>query len=132
MENPSIIVVEHVKLKVAHGNYDVYEYKGNNTKEPLAAEVVCLERFLENGTFIEDCDMHIKIVVPYSTVVLLLEYNPLTDLRLPEEAEGIASVESMYEKYTYLGPSDEGIVFKLEKYNETYYVGFDLREYYAD
>ena len=60
--------------------------------------------------------MHIKVSVPYSTVVLLIEYNPLVDLTLKEEAKGNATVQSMYEKYTYLGPSEEGILFELEKY----------------
>ena len=60
---------------------------------PAPAEVICLERFLENGTFIHDCDMHINTLVPADGfTVVIVTYNTSTDISLPELAEGVVTV----------------------------------------
>lgn len=98
---------------MSHGNYDVYTYNPVSGKNETApAEVICLERFLENGTFIHDCDMHIDTKVPADGfTVVVVEYNPLTDISLPEEARGVVNVNSDYENYTYMGQSEFGLLF---------------------
>ena len=107
----------YMKLKVAHGNYDVYAYEPHLKKNvPVDAEVICLERALENGTVIHDCDMHIDVttswkIANYKFTVIILEYNPGTDLELPELADGIVQIESKNERYTYFGTSKNGLVF---------------------
>ena len=73
MQNPSTVVTEYIKLKVEHGHYDVYVYNpltGDNDTAP--AEVICLERFLENGTHIHDCDMHVDAKVPADGFTVLI------------------------------------------------------------
>ena len=113
VENPTYVETQYMKLKVSHGNYDVYRFNpdtGKNEKQP--AEVICLERYLEDGSFIHDCDMHINATVArYSHTIILLEYNKATNLELEERAVGLNIIESDYEKYTYLGTREEGIVF---------------------
>lgn len=101
--------------------------------ETVKAEAVCLERYLENGTFIHDCDLHIEAKVPANSYTIIkVEYDFLTDVELPENAIGNVTVENDVEKYTYLGENVFGTVFKLEKYGEEYHVAFDIRAYTAD
>ena len=118
VHNPASIDVRYVKIKVQHGNYKVFRYdmvEGKNVS--VSAEVICLERALENGTLIHDCDMHVDVVVPAGGFeVLVLEYDITADLQLPELSDGVITIESAYEKYTYFGTSRNGILFQLEKY----------------
>ena len=103
-----------MKLKVAHGNYNVYAYNPQSGKnETVPAEVICIERFLENGTFINDCDMHINVKVPADGfAVIIVDYNALADISLTEESIGAITVSSDYENYTYFGQTEDlGLVF---------------------
>ena len=112
-ENPSYIDVQYIKLKVGHGNYDVFTYNPTTkANDPQPAEVVCLERFLENGTFIHDCDMHINATVPkVSHTIFIIKYNPNSNLTLPEIEGNKEVLVSDYESFDFLGSSTDGFLF---------------------
>lgn len=41
----------------------IYNFtEGKKVKVP--AEVICIDKLLENGTTIKDCDMHVKVNIP--------------------------------------------------------------------
>ena len=126
--------MEYVTLKTSHGHYDAYQYNATSKKYDLMrAEAICLERFLENGTFLHDCDFHIEVKVPANSyTILTLYYDILTNHELTENAIGNVTVENDFEKYTYIGENAFGTLFRLDKYGEQYYVAFDIRAYTAD
>lgn len=54
--NPSTVPTDYIKIRTAHGNYDVYEYDMDKQIK-LPAEAICHNKFLENGTSIQDCEI---------------------------------------------------------------------------
>jgi hypothetical protein len=129
--NPSTEPVEYIKIKTSHANYDVVEYV-NDAPVKLPAEAICISKYLENGTHIQDCDLFVNVKI-VSTKRIEVNYNSKVDLSIPETTEGVLKIANQNETYTYLGTdADHGVAFQVDKYGSKYAVAFDVRHYNGD
>lgn len=80
--NPSTEPVEYIKIKTSHANYDVFEYV-NDAPVKLPAEAICISKYLENGTHIQDCEVYVNVKI-VSTKRIEFSYNTKADLSIPE------------------------------------------------
>ena len=55
----------------------------------VPAEVICIERFLENGTFIHDCELFVNTLIQANNFTLIyLNYNPTVNIAINETQGG--------------------------------------------
>ena len=90
--NPSAGIVEYVRVKTSHANYDVYEYV-NDVRTRLPAEAVCVQKFLEDESHIQDCDIFVDVRVE-GIKRIAFHYNAKANLALPEISTGKLSISS--------------------------------------
>jgi lysosomal alpha-mannosidase len=97
VHNPSLIDIPYLKMKVSHGNYQVYYVNMTTTQtELVSAAVICAPRLLDNGTLVEDCDMHVNATVPANHLsFFLVEYN--TTVNITVNATETLAINSNYE-----------------------------------
>lgn len=84
--NPSQGPVEYLRIKTSHANYDV-SYYVNDAKVKLPAEAICLSKYLEDGTHINDCDVFVNYKVE-GFKVIVFDFNAQANLAIPETASG--------------------------------------------
>jgi hypothetical protein len=78
---------KYLKLKVPHGHYQVSVW--NVTLQTFVAvskaAVICARRTIETGATLNDCDLHIKTLIPSQDFGLVrLTYNAQVDLTVAE------------------------------------------------
>lgn len=101
VHNPSQVTSKYLRVKTPHAHYDVYE-QDLDKKTNLPAEAICLNKFLENGTHIYDCDFFVTKEVT-STNIIVFEYNPNVNRVINVTAEPPLAIKNDVETFTYLG-----------------------------
>ena len=53
------------------------------------------DRLLENGTRIDDCDLHVYVeILATSFAVLILEYDPNVNIEVPAKEKGVMTLQT--------------------------------------
>ena len=64
--NPSLVDQKYIRAKVSHGNYQVRVW--DSTKQVFVAvtkaAVICVPRQIESMDIVNDCDLHVKTLIP--------------------------------------------------------------------
>ena len=83
--NPSAVDVNIVRMKVSHGHYEVYT--SSDKSQSLTAAVICSLRELDNGTYVNDCELNVKYTIrSLDMKFLFVFYNDSVDLTVQQQA----------------------------------------------
>ena len=132
--NPSLVDQKFVRAKVSHGNYQVKVW------DPVQrvfvavskAAVICVARQIESLQVVNDCDLHVKTLIPANGFQLIqLTYNSQVDLTIKASSSG--SIAGLTETLIMKQYDKEGVHFTLlkEASGKMYKLAFDIRSYYS-
>ena len=94
--NPSLVDQKYIRAKVSHGNYQVRVW--DSAKQVFVsvskAAVICVKREVESMEIVNDCDLHVKTLIPAQGFQLVqLTYNAQVDLTVkPSTSNSIAGL----------------------------------------
>ena len=132
--NPAMVDQKYMKVKVPHGNYQVSVW--NVTQQTFVAvskaAVICVMRVVESGALVNDCDMHIKTLIPAGDFALVkLTYNDQVDITVKESSTG--SISGNGESLIFRTYDDDGVHFDMLKdaSGNIYKLAFDIRNYFS-
>lgn len=134
MHNPSMADMKYVKIKVPHGHYQVKVWDPTAKVFVLLskAAVICVPRMVESMQLVNDCDLHVKTLVPAKGFQLLkIAYNSQVDLTVAaSKSNAIAGfADSLVLRQT----DQDGAHFDLLKQQsgKAYHLTFDIRNYFS-
>jgi hypothetical protein len=71
--NPALVDQKYLKLKVPHPNWavSVWNDQSQNFVATTKAKVICVPRQIEGYQMVNDCDLHIKVLVKAQNFTLV-------------------------------------------------------------
>lgn len=73
-----------------------------------------MNKQLDNGTFIEDCVLHVNLLLLENSIsIVYVIYNPKVDRTVPMSTSGTIQTTTGAGTITFIGGSREGAVFRV-------------------
>ena len=132
--NPSMVDQKYIRAKVSHGHYSVKVW--DSVKQVFVAvskaAVICVNRQVESMQMVNDCELHVKTLIPAQGFQLVqLTYNSQVDLTVkPSQSNSIAGLTETLVMKQY---DSDGVHFNLlkEASGKIYSLSFDIRNYFS-